>query len=87
MKRAVADARGRAEAAASGAGVTIDRVLRIEEQRGFPAGTAADDDAARGRDGSELRPQTPITAGELEVRARRDDDDGNPIGRRDAISP
>jgi uncharacterized protein YggE len=67
LKRAVADARGRAEAAASGAGVSIDRVLRIEEQRGFA---------------QEPRPlmmkresmvadaaETPITPGELDVRA------------------
>ena len=33
LRKAVADARGRAEAAASGAGLRVDRVLRIEEQR------------------------------------------------------
>jgi hypothetical protein len=33
LTRAVADARARADAAASGAGVKIDRVVRIEEQR------------------------------------------------------
>ena len=36
LKQAVADARGRAEAAASGAGMKVDRVLRIEEQRTSP---------------------------------------------------
>jgi len=33
LRRAVADARTRAEAAASGANLKVDRVLRIEEQR------------------------------------------------------
>ena len=33
LRKAVADAHGRAEAAASGAGLRVDRVLRIEEQR------------------------------------------------------
>jgi uncharacterized protein YggE len=33
LKKAVADARGRADAAASGAGMRVDRVIRIEEQR------------------------------------------------------
>ena len=36
LKRATADARARAEAAASGAGRTIDRVLRIEEPGSRP---------------------------------------------------
>src|SRR3954452_16440327 len=33
LKKAVADARGRADAAATGAGMRVDRVIRIEEQR------------------------------------------------------
>src|SRR3954470_2263407 len=33
LKKAVADARGRADAAASGAGMRVDRVVKIEEQR------------------------------------------------------
>lgn len=33
LKKAVADARGRADAAAAGAGMRVDRVVRIEEQR------------------------------------------------------
>ncbi len=69
LKRATADARARAEAAAAGAGRTIDRVVRVEEPvgRAFPqppvmmmretAGPAAD------------RVQTPIVAGEIEIRA------------------
>lgn len=35
LRLAVADARARADAAASGAGLRVDRVVRIEEQRGF----------------------------------------------------
>lgn len=66
VKRAVADARGRADAAAAGAGVSIDRILRIEE-RGAPPQEprpmmmmrAAAAEAA----------QTPVTPGELEIRA------------------
>lgn len=68
LKRAAADARMRAEAAAAGAGRTIDRVIRIEEPgRGYPPppvpmmreslSVAADQ-----------RP-TPIVAGEIEIRA------------------
>jgi uncharacterized protein YggE len=33
LRKAVADARARADAAASGAGMKVDRVVRIEEQR------------------------------------------------------
>ncbi len=33
LKKAVADARGRADAAAAGAGMKVDRVVKIEEQR------------------------------------------------------
>jgi hypothetical protein len=68
LRRAVIDARGRADAAASGAGVHVERVLRIEESRGFVqeprpvmmmrAGVAAADSA-----------QPPVAPGELEVRA------------------
>jgi uncharacterized protein YggE len=36
LRKAVADARGRADAAASGAGMRVERVLKIEEQRGAP---------------------------------------------------
>ena len=35
LRRAVADARGRAEAAASGAGMTVTSVIRIDEARDF----------------------------------------------------
>lgn len=66
LRLAVEDARARANAAASGAGVRIERVVRIEEQRAMPeprpvpmARTMAiQADAA-----------PPITAGVLEIRA------------------
>jgi uncharacterized protein YggE len=68
LRKAVADARGRAEAAASGAGMKVERVLRIEEQRAAPIeprpmilmrqSAALQADAA-----------PPIAPGELEVRA------------------
>jgi uncharacterized protein YggE len=66
LKRAVADARARADAAASGAGLTIDRVMRIEEQRGYVQEPRP---MAMRRDLAAESAQTPITAGELEVRA------------------
>ena len=47
LRKAVADARGRADAAASGAGLRVDRVLRIEEQRAPPIRAAAGDDGMR----------------------------------------
>jgi uncharacterized protein YggE len=67
LKRAVTDARSRAEAAASGAGLTLDRVLRIEEQRGVvqeprPMMMMRREVAADAA-------QPPITPGELEIRA------------------
>ena len=69
LSRAVADARGRAEAAASGAGLKIDRVIRIEEQRQFmPVPPprpmrmmTAEVGAAQG--------DVPVSPGELEIRS------------------
>jgi uncharacterized protein YggE len=68
LKRAVADARARADAAAAGAGGAIDRVLKIEEMRGGPMPpvpmyrtTAMAAEAA---------PQTPVAPGQIEIRAR-----------------
>ncbi|MBI2833156.1 MAG: SIMPL domain-containing protein [Acidobacteria bacterium] len=68
LRQAVADARARADAAAAGAGQTVQRVLRIEEQRlehrppPRPMMMAARADVAA--------VETPIAAGELEVRAQ-----------------
>jgi uncharacterized protein YggE len=67
LRLAVADARRRADAAASGAGVRVDRVVRIEEQRAHlieprPMMMAMRQEAAP-------TGQPPITPGELEIRA------------------
>ncbi|MEO8520529.1 MAG: SIMPL domain-containing protein [Acidobacteriota bacterium] len=67
LKRAVADARGRADAAAAGAGVTVDRVLRIEELRG--PGPQDPRPVMMMRAAAAESAQTPITPGELEIRA------------------
>ena len=68
LRLAVADARAKADAAASGAGRTIDRVLRIEEH-GTPrpfqpvmAGAA--------REALQASDAPPIAAGEMEVQSR-----------------
>ena len=68
LKRATADARARAEAAASGAGRTIDRVLRIEEpgSRPYPVPSTV----MMGRAVAEAAaPPTPVVAAEIEIRA------------------
>jgi uncharacterized protein len=65
LRLAVGDARARAEAVAAGAGRTLGRIVRIDEQgQGFPIPRPAMM-AAR----AEAMPDTPITPGELEVRA------------------
>ena len=67
LKRATADARARADAAASGAGRTVDRVIRIEEPAGrpFPPPVPMMMEAR----GQASRPETPVIAGEIEIRA------------------
>jgi uncharacterized protein len=66
LKRAVADARARADAAAAGAGRVIDRVLRIEESRtgeiAMPVMRMAAAPAPS--------PSTPIAPSDVEVRAQ-----------------
>jgi hypothetical protein len=67
LRRAVADARGRADAAASGANLRVDRVVRIEEQRTHvpePRPMVMMRQAA-----SMETAQPPIAPGELEIRA------------------
>ena len=44
LRQAVADARARAEAAASGAGLTIERVIRIEDRSARHAPAVSDAD-------------------------------------------
>ena len=67
MRLAVADARGRAEAAAAGAGRTIDRILRIEDARDgvIPPPRPMMTMAAR-----PTRPRDAGRAGSIEIRAR-----------------
>jgi len=67
LKRATMDARMRAEAAASGAGRTLDRIIRIEEPsvRTYPPPVPMMERAAMAAD----QPQTPIVAGEIEIRS------------------
>jgi uncharacterized protein YggE len=69
LKKAVLDARARAEALASGAGVTIAAILRIDEQ-GLPSPIPrpAPMMAMRAAAVSDA-PETPVTAGEIEVTA------------------
>jgi len=69
LRLAVRDARARADAAASGGGVTIDRVIRIEEQREMgeivrpmPMTMAMKSEGAQAA--------VPLEAGEIEIRSR-----------------
>jgi uncharacterized protein len=66
LKIAVADARQRADAAASGAGMQVERVLRIEEQRAI-VGPPRPMIAMRAEMAQEAR--TPVAPGEIEIRA------------------
>ncbi len=68
LKRAVADARARAEAAAAGAGRSLDRVVRIEEQRAVAIPLPRQVMALRAD--AAAAPETPIVAGEIEIRAQ-----------------
>jgi uncharacterized protein YggE len=68
LKRATADARARADAAASGAGRAIDRVIRIEEPTSGrpspPVPMMMMREAA-----AAAAPPTPVAPGEIEIRA------------------
>jgi len=67
LRLAVRDARARADAVASGAGVSIERVLRIEEARESGGPIMYE---ARMAMQKEALAATPIEAGEIEVRSR-----------------
>ncbi|MGH9371420.1 MAG: SIMPL domain-containing protein, partial [Vicinamibacterales bacterium] len=68
LRLAVEDARKRADASASGAGMTVERVLRIEEQRATvvppPRPMMMESRAAAAGDTA-----PPVAPGELEIRA------------------
>jgi uncharacterized protein YggE len=68
LKRATADARQRAEAAAAGAGRTIDRIIRIEEpaNRPFPPPMPMMQRSAMVAEKADV----PIVAGEIEIRVQ-----------------
>jgi uncharacterized protein YggE len=66
LKMAVADARQRADAAAAGAGLQVDRVLRIEESR---MGIGPPRPMMTAMAGQAQESRTPVAPGEIEVRA------------------
>ncbi|HYT65889.1 MAG TPA: SIMPL domain-containing protein [Vicinamibacterales bacterium] len=68
LRLAVRDARRRADAAASGGDVAIERVIRIEEQRDVVDGPRPMPMAAMRNEAAQAA--VPIEAGEIEVRAR-----------------
>jgi uncharacterized protein YggE len=68
LRMAVADARGRADAAAAGAGRSVDRVLRIEEVR---AGMAPPPrPMMMTRAAADAAVETPVEPGTIEIRAQ-----------------
>jgi uncharacterized protein YggE len=67
LRRAVADARARAEAIAAGAGAKIERVLRIEEQR--VSGLPPPRPVVMAMRESMQAAEPPVAPGELEIRA------------------
>jgi uncharacterized protein len=69
LKRATADARGRAEAAAAGAGSSIGRVIRIEEPAVRPYPPSPPQMMMARELAQDSRPPTPVVAGEIEIRA------------------
>lgn len=70
LRLAVQDARRRADAAAAGAAVQIERVLRIEEQRGAMDGVRPMPMAMPMMRAEGGQAAVPVEAGEIEVRAR-----------------
>jgi uncharacterized protein YggE len=70
LKRATVDARQRAEAAAAGAGRTIDRVIRIEEPVNRPIPMPAQTMMMQRSAMAAERADVPIVAGEIEIRTQ-----------------
>lgn len=69
LRQAVADARARADAAASGAGMRVERVLRIEEQRTGPVPPPRPMVMAMRAEAGQAAAEPPISAGEIEIHA------------------
>jgi uncharacterized protein YggE len=67
LAKAVQAARGRADAAAKGAGRTIERIVKIEDQG---LGDTLPRPYMAAMRGEAAAPQTPIAPGEVEIRAR-----------------
>ena len=70
LRLAVQDARGRANYAATGAGVTIDRIIRVEEQRDMADGPRPMPMNMAMMESRAAQSAVPVEAGEIEVRAR-----------------
>jgi uncharacterized protein len=71
LRLAVADARGKADAAAAGAGRAIDRIMRIDESGGYPGPIPVDRMMMReAAQGAVAGAPPPISAGQTEIRAR-----------------
>jgi uncharacterized protein YggE len=71
LKRAVGQARARAEALAAAAGRDVDRIIRIEEQGGYtPSPRPMPMMRAEAAAMAAPAPPPPVEAGEIEVRAR-----------------
>lgn len=70
LRVAVRDARRRADAAATGAGVTIDRVIRIEEQRDMSDVVRPMPMAMSMMKAEAGQSAVPLESGEIEVRSR-----------------
>jgi uncharacterized protein YggE len=70
LKLAVADARARADAAATGANMRVERVTRIEEQREFLPPPPRPMMAMRAGMAEQRAAVVPIEAGQIEIRVR-----------------
>ena len=69
LRLAVEDARQRADAAAAGAGMKVERIIRIEEQRATVDAAARPMMMAMRAEAAQAAGEPPIEAGELELRA------------------
>ena len=69
LRLAVADARGRADAAATGAGRAVDRVLKIDDSPDA-GGPIVPRQMTMARMAADAAPETPIEPGTIEIRTR-----------------